>query len=266
MEQKTAASAADKQGPWKIGDFHKIGVQQTLVGELLCEEIRLSAGKDVLDVACGSGNTAIAAARRNCRVTGLDIVPALVQKARERAASEGFEITLQEGNAEELPFKDASFDVVLSTFGVMFAPDQERAASELVRVCKPGGTIALATWTPESLPGRMFAVSSKHLPPPPGKPPIRWGTVPGLCELFSDRVRRVTLYDHFTYQRERNVDDWITTMRTYFGPVSAAFSRLEGENRATYERDLRQTVSSFNRATDGTLCVAMSYVNVVVER
>ncbi len=266
MEKQTAPSGLDKQGPWKIGDFHKIGAQQTNVGEVLCDEIALSAGAQVLDVACGSGNTALAAARRNCRVTGIDIVPALVHKARERASSEGFEITFQEGNAEELPFEDASFDVVLSTFGVMFAPDQERAASELIRVCKPGGTIGLATWTPESMPGRMFATSLKYLPPPPGKPPIRWGTASGLRDLFSARVKNMTLHDHFTYHREPSVDAWITTMRTYFGPVSMAFSRLEGQQRTDYEQDLREAVSSYNRATDGTLRIAMSYVDVIIER
>lgn len=266
MQHQTTAAGTDKQGPWKVGDFHKIGAQQTLVGEALCELIRLGAGTEVLDVACGSGNTAIAAARRGGNVTGIDIVPALVQKARERARSEGFEIAFQEGNAEELPFPDSSFDVVLSTFGVMFAPDQERAAAELLRVCKRGGKIALATWTPESLPGRLFATTSKYLSPPPGKPPVRWGTVPGLCELFGTNVTRITLYDQFTYHRERSVDDWITLMRTYFGPVSLAFSRLESEQRAGYERDLREAVSSYNRATDGTLCAAMSYVSVIIDR
>src|SRR5579862_8218503 len=163
--------------PWKLGDFHVIGAQQVLVGEVLCDDADLGSGSRVLDVACGSGNTTLAAARRGALATGLDLVDALVERARMRTAAEGFDVEYVVGNAESLPFADASFDAVLSTFGVMFAPDQERAAAEMLRVCKPGGTIAMANWTAESLPGAMFALNARYVPRPPGtRSAIEWGT------------------------------------------------------------------------------------------
>jgi SAM-dependent methyltransferase len=256
------------ESPWAQGDFHVIGVGQLLVGELLCDDIDLTAGNAVLDIACGSGNTALAAARRGNDVTGLDLIEALVERARRRAEAEGFSIEFVTGNAEALPFADASFDVVLSTFGVMFAPNQQLAADEMLRVCKPGGIIGLATWTPESAPGAMFRLTSKYLPPRPGAtPPIAgWGNVPGLKKLFGDRIAGLRLVDHSVRQRFESVDAWIATFREYFGPVRQTFAALEGGQQAAYERDLRELIAGYNRATDGSLAVAMSYLNVIAEK
>ncbi|MDQ6824309.1 MAG: class I SAM-dependent methyltransferase [Candidatus Eremiobacteraeota bacterium] len=262
----TSRTSERPASPWSLGDFHVIGAGLLLVGERLCDDIDLCAGKSVLDVACGSGNTALAAARRGCSVTGLDLVDSLTERARLRSQAEGYSITYLVGNAEQLPFEDAAFDVVLSTFGVMFAPDQERAANELMRVCRPRGTIAMANWTPESLPGELFKVSSAYMPPPPGvKPAIEWGTVPGLQRLFGGRVSNMRLIDHSVRQRFVSIDAWVDTFRKYFGPVRNAFETLDAERRQTYEADLRKSVSKYNRATDGTLSVSMAYVNVSMQ-
>lgn len=251
--------------PWTLGDFHVIGAGQTLVGEVLCEDAGLGAGHRVLDVACGSGNTALAAARRGNTVTGLDLVDSLVERARIRAQAEGFKIDFQSGNCEQLPFEDATFDDVLSTFGVMFAPDQERAASELMRVCKPGGMIALSNWTPESLPGGMFALAAKHGPPRPAGSRLvtEWATVPGLHRLFP-HAREMRLIDRVTYMRYVSVEQMIAVFREYFGPAKMLFDSVAPEQRAVVETELRGLVLRYNRATDGTLSAASSYVNVLV--
>jgi ubiquinone/menaquinone biosynthesis C-methylase UbiE len=254
--------------PWKAGDFHVIGAEHIGVGETLCDDCHLGAGNTVLDVACGSGNTTLAAARRRNRVTGLDLVGGLVERAKARAAAEGFEIDFVTGTAEQLPFPDSSFDYVLSTFGVMFAPDQQRAADELLRVCKPGGTIALANWTLESLPGAMFRLSSQYMqsPPPGPHPPIEWGTVPGLQRLFGDRVHHMRLYDRVTRSRFASIDHWFSTFRDYFGPVYTLYHSLDETKREAYQREMCETALRYNRAADGTLVVAMSYVDVVMEK
>ena len=184
-----AAIKARQQQTWATGDFAVVGSLITIVSEQLCEAVDLRAGWVVLDVATGSGNTALAAARRFCEVTGVDFVPALLERGRERAAAERLPVTFLEGDAEALPFPDAAFDAVLSTFGVMFAPNQERAAAELLRVCRPGGKIGLANWTPDGLAAEHFRTVGRHVPPPPGlPPPTRWGTEAGLRELFGDRI------------------------------------------------------------------------------
>ena len=251
--------------PWTIGDFHVIGAGTTLVGETLCEDAGMPAGAGVLDVACGSGNTALAAARRGGKVTGLDLYDKLVERARLRAQAEGFEIDFRVGNCERLPFADAQYDYVLSTFGVMFAPDQQRAADELVRVCKPGGTIALSNWTLESLPGGMFALSATHGParPPGSHAPIEWGTVPGLKRLFGDR--NIRLLDRVIYVRFASVAQMIATFKEFFGPMKMLFAGLAPERHAAVEQELAELIARYNRATDGTLCAAMTYVNVIVK-
>ena len=250
---------------WKLGDFHVIGASQVIVGEMLCDDADLTAGNRVLDVACGSGNTALAAARRGNRVAGLDLVDALVDRAKSRTAAEGFGIDYYVGNAQELPFEDAEFDVVLSTFGAMFAPDQERTADEMLRVCKRGGTIGMANWTPESLPGALFSISAKYAGASPGaRSPIEWGSVTGLQRLFGGKVRSIRLVDRCIRHRFVSTDEWVETFRTYFGPVENVFDILDDGRAAEYEKELRQAVERYNRATDGTLAAAMSYVNVVI--
>jgi SAM-dependent methyltransferase len=253
--------------PWALGDFHVIGAANTLVGELLCEDCSLGASHRVLDVACGSGNTALAAARRGNTVTGMDLVDKLIERARIRAKAEGFDIDFQTGNCEQLPFADGSFDYVFSTFGVMFAPDQERAANELLRVCKPGGTIGLANWTVESLPGAMFALSSKYAPPPAGmRAPIEWGTVPGLQRLFGDRVVQTRVVDRCVYARFAGAADWLATFKRYFGPIVMLFERVPPEQHPAVEEELRQIALRYNRAVDGTLTAAMTYINVIMTK
>lgn len=255
-----------KASPWKLGDFHVIGAAQTVAGEWLCDDLNLTAGHRVLDVACGSGNTALAAARKSNQVTGLDLVEALVERAKARTEVEGFEVEYVTGDAEDLPFDDGAFDVVLSTFGVMFAPNQENAASELVRVCKPGGRIGLANWTPESLPGAMFRITAQYVPPSAGThPAIEWGTVPGLQRLFGGRVRSIELIDRTIRHNFVSFDHWLATFRTYFGPVKNVFDSVDEQNAQAFEAELRENVMRYNRATDGTLSVAMSYVNVLIE-
>lgn len=261
------SSTTVQPSPWKTGDFHIIGREQTIVGEYLCEDSDLGAGHTVLDVACGSGNTALAAARRRNTVSGIDLAANLIERAKLRAAAEGFEIDFRTGTADELPYPDASFDFVLSTFGVMFAPDQQRAADEMLRVCKPGGIIAMANWVPESLPGAMFRESMKYMPsPPPGPPPIEWGMPAGLNRLFGSRVRRARLFDRCVRTRFVSFDAWFQEFTTYFGPVSMLYGALDESKRKTFEEEMRTIVMRYNRATDGTLSAAMSYVNVVMEK
>jgi ubiquinone/menaquinone biosynthesis C-methylase UbiE len=262
-----AAVKGRQQQMWSAGDFSKVATPIVIVGERLCEAVDLSAGQRVLDVACGSGNTAIAAARRNCDVTGVDYVPALLARARERAAVEGLEIEFQEGDAEQLPVPDASFDVVLSTFGVMFAPDQQQAAAELLRVCKPGGRIGLANWTPEGRVGDMFRLTAKYVPPPPGlAPPVRWGTEQGLRDLFGTGISDLRITPQTFVMRSASADEWITFFRTYFGPIVTAFAALDEAGQQAFTSETRALLERHNHATDGTLKLASEYVEVVATR
>lgn len=258
-------TTAQGPSPWTLGDFHVIGAPATIVGEYLCDDCSIGAGHRVLDVACGSGNTALSAARRGAAVTGLDLVDKLIDRARIRAQAEGFRIEFQTGNAEALPYEDDSFDDVLSTFGVMFAPNQEKAADELLRVCRRGGTIGLANWTLESLPGALFALASKHAAPPPGtRPAIEWGTVSGLQRLFSNRVEHVRLIDHCFQARYASADHWLATFKEYFGPMRMLYERVPAEQHAAVDDEVRSLILRYNRATDGTLSVAMSYINAIL--
>jgi len=217
-----------QQATWAAGDFGVVATNATLVGELLCEALDVRAGQKVLDVATGSGNTALSAARRSCDVVGIDYVPALLERARERAAAERLQLSFQEGDAENIPLPDASFDVVTSTFGAMFAPDQERAASELLRVCRPGGKIGMANWTPDGWTGAMFRATTQHVPPPAGiKPPTLWGTEERLRELFSDGISSLQATRRSNVFRYRSAEHWLDTFRTYFGPTIKAFEALD---------------------------------------
>jgi ubiquinone/menaquinone biosynthesis C-methylase UbiE len=261
------AIKARQQATWASGDFSVIGTTLQIVGETLCEAVDLPAGSKVLDVACGNGNAALAAARRFCRVTGLDYVPALLERARERAAGDRLPLDLVLGDAEALPFAEASFDAVLSTFGVMFAPDQERAASELCRVVRAGGTIALANWTPEGFIGRMLATVGKHVPPPAGvASPIYWGTEARLGELFPNvgslRARR----REFVFRYE-SAQHFIDRFRAYYGPTHQAFAKLDMARQALLSADLAELVARFGRVgTSGAVAIPAEYLEVVIER
>jgi ubiquinone/menaquinone biosynthesis C-methylase UbiE len=261
------AVKAKQQATWSSGDYAVIGTTLQIVGETLCEAADVSAGERVLDVACGNGNAALAAARRYAAVTGLDYVPALLERARARAAADGLALEVREGDAEAMPFADASFDVVLSTFGVMFAPDQARAARELARVCRPGGRIALASWTPDGFVGRIFKIVGRHVPPPPGvRPPAEWGTEPRLSELFDGAATRVrTLEKHYTF-RYRSPAHFVDVFRAWYGPIHRAFASLPPERAAALEADLTEALAAGNVAGDGTLAAPAAYLEAVISR
>jgi len=222
----------------------------------------------VLDVACGSGNAALAASRRFADVVGVDYVPELLAHGRERAAAEGLEVEFVEGDAQALPFGDASFDVVLSTFGAMFAPDQERTAAELMRVCRPQGRIGMANWTPDGLiGGGMFATIARHAPPPPGvKPPSLWGTEERLRELFADGISELRIEPQTITFRARSPEHWLAFFREYFGPMIMAFERVGEEGAPALENDLLEVMRTHNRAGDKALVAPAEYVEVVATR
>jgi SAM-dependent methyltransferase len=260
------ALKARQQGAWASGDYAVIGTTLQIVGESLCEALDLRAGQTVLDVAAGNGNATLAAARRWCEVTSTDYVPALLERGRARAAAEGLTVSFETADAEALPFAEGQFDVVLSTFGVMFTPNQERAAGELLRVCKPGGKIGLANWTPDGFIGQLFKIIGKHLPPAAGvRSPSLWGTGERLEELFAAGGTVLATPKSFVF-RYRSPAHWLEVFRTWYGPVNKAFGALPEEQRATLENDLLGLIRQFNRSGDQTMVVASEYLEVVVTR
>lgn len=256
-----------QQQTWASGDYSVVGSTLVIIGEQLCEAVRLRAGQKVLDVATGNGNAALSAARRFCEVTGIDYVPALLERGRARAAADGLAVTFADGDAEAIPFPDASFDAVLSTVGSMFAPDQEKAAGELLRICRPGGKIGMANWTPGGFIGQMFRVTSQYAPPPPGlKPPVLWGTEERLRELFGDGVASVQAQPRNFVFRYRSFDHWLEVFRGYYGPMLKAFQSLDTDRQDAYAADLRSLVAQFNRSGDETMEVPSEYLEVVAIR
>ena len=262
-----AAVKMRQQAAWSSGDYAVVGTTLQIVGEQLCEAADLRAGERVLDVAAGNGNAALAAARRWADVTASDYVPALLARAGERAAAERLDIAFQEADAEALPFADGRFDLVLSTFGVMFTPDQERAAAELVRVCRPGGRIALANWTPEGFIGQLFRTVGAHVPPPAGlRSPAQWGTRARLAELFEPHASSLRSAPREFVFRYRSPTHWLDIFRSYYGPVLKAFAALEPTARTALEQALLDLVARCNRAHDGTMVVPSEYLEVVITR
>jgi ubiquinone/menaquinone biosynthesis C-methylase UbiE len=260
-----AAIKQRQQATWAAGDYAVIGTTLQIVGERLCEAVDLRAGEKVLDVAAGNGNASLAAGRRFADVTATDYVGALLDRARERADAERLPIRFQEADAEALPFGDESFDVVLSTFGVMFTPDQDKAARELVRVCRKGGRIGLANWTPDGLIGQLFKTIGRYVPPPAGlKPPGLWGTQARLEELFSGNAVSVTP-QIFTF-RYKSPEHWLDMFRTYYGPTQRAFAALDAEHAASLQSDILELLARFNRGGSGTLIMPGEYLEVVVTR
>ena len=243
------------------------GTALNIMGELLCEAADLRPGERVLDVATGSGNAALAAARRYCEVTGADYVPALLEKGRERAAVEGLPVDFREGDAEELPFPDSSYDVVLSCVGAMFAPDQEKVAAELIRVCRPGGRICLANWVPGSFAGELGSLFGSYLPKVPGLlPPTLWGTEERLQELLGEATESVEISPcTFTF-RYPSVEFYLEVLRDYLGPTRETFRALGPEEQESLTRDVVDLVGRFNRSGDGTMIVPSDYVEVVAIR
>lgn len=262
-----AAIKQRQQLAWASGDFAMVGATLPIVSELLCEAVDLRAGQRVLDVATGSGNTAIAAARRWCDVTGVDYVPALLERGRERARVERLDVTFKDGDAEAIPFPDASFDVVLSTFGSMFAPDQEKAAGELLRVCQSGGRIGMANWTPDSFIGEMFRVNSRFVPPPAGlQPPLLWGTEDRLRALFGEHISDLQTVRRDFVWRHRSADHWIEFFRSYYGPTQKTFDALDAARQEEYANELRDLIRRHNRSGDATMVVPSAYLEVVVTK
>jgi SAM-dependent methyltransferase len=255
---------------WASGDFARIGARTVLVGEVLCRSLDIHPGERVLDVAAGSGNTAISAARRGAHVTASDFVGSLLEAARARAEIEVLPLATTVADAQELPFEDASFDVVLSTFGAMFAPDQQRTADELVRVCRPGGRIGMANWTPGGLIGGYMAVSNRHVPPPPAaaglRRPIEWGTEQRLRELFGERVSEVRTARRSIDLCADSAAEFVEFNRTWLGPTRAAFAQLDEDGQARLAADLAAELEPFNRATDGTLVAEAEYLEIIAER
>jgi len=262
-----AAIKAKQRQTWATGDYAVIGTTILYMAETLCEAMDLRAGQRVLDVAGGSGNAALAAARRLCEVTCTDYVPELLERGRERAAAERLPITFEVADAEALPYPDASFDVVVSTVGVMFAPDQERAAAELLRVCRSGGKIGLTNWTPDGFLGELFRIVGTYAPPPAGvRPAALWGSEQRLRELFGDGVVSLVAPRRIFVFRARSADHWIGMFREYYGPVNKAFAAQNAAGQAALAADLHDLLRRHNRATDGTIAAPADYVEVIAIR
>jgi ubiquinone/menaquinone biosynthesis C-methylase UbiE len=254
-----------QQATWATGDYSIIGTTLQLVGERLCEAVDLRSGERVLDVAAGNGNATLAAARRFGEVTSTDYVGDLLERGKQRAAAERLTIKFQEADAEALPFADASFDVVLSTFGVMFTANQEKAASELSRVCRRGGRIGLANWTPDGFIGQLFKTMGKHVPPPAGvKSPALWGTEARLAELFpGHHVAATRQIFNFRY---RSAEHWLEIFKTFYGPTNRAFAALDAGKQAALQADLMELLNRLNRAGKDALIVPSEYLEVVVTK
>jgi SAM-dependent methyltransferase len=258
------ALKARQHGAWSSGDYAIVGTTLQIVGEELCEALDLRSGQKVLDVAAGNGNVSLAAARRWCDVVSTDYVPSLLERGRTRAAAEGLPVEFKPADAEALGFADASFDVVVSTFGVMFTPNQDKAAAELLRVCRSGGKIGLANWTPDGFIGQLFKTLGKYLPPPAGtRSPALWGTRPRLNELFAPAALIKAEPRHFNF-RYRSPGHFVEVFRTYYGPTLKAFAALDEGNRTALTDDLLTLIGSMNRAKDGTMVVPSEYLEVVV--
>jgi SAM-dependent methyltransferase len=254
-----------QHGAWSSGDYAVVGTTLQIVGEQLCEALDLHSGQNVLDVAAGNGNVTLAAARRWCDVVSTDYVPSLLERGRLRAAAEGLSVEFREADAEALGFADASFDVVVSTFGVMFTPNQDKAAAELLRVCRSGGKIGLANWTPEGFIGQIFKTLGKYLPPPEGaKSPALWGTPARIAEMFEgSSVSIKTGRRDFAF-RYRSPEHFLDIFKSYYGPMLKAFAALDDAHQQNLRNDIMALIGKLNRADDGTMVVPSEYLEVVI--
>ncbi|MBR1091084.1 class I SAM-dependent methyltransferase [Bradyrhizobium manausense] len=256
-----------QQAAWSSGDYAVIGTTLQIVGEQLAESMDLRAGDKVLDVAAGNGNVTLAAARRWCEVTCTDYVEALLGRARARATAEGLEVRFEVADAENLPFADGAFDAVVSTFGGMFSPNQDRTAAQMVRVTRPGGKIGLANWTPEGFIGQLFKTIGKHLPPPQGvKSPAVWGTRSFLDASFGDSASAIaTTPRHFVF-RYRSAEHFLDVFRTFYGPVLKAFEALEGRDQKALSHDILELVGRLNVSGDRSMVVPSEYLEVIITK
>ncbi|HTS20356.1 MAG TPA: class I SAM-dependent methyltransferase [Casimicrobiaceae bacterium] len=262
-----AAIKTKQQATWSSGDYAVIGTTLQIVGESLAEAADVRAGERVLDVAAGNGNATLAAARRFARVTSTDYVAGLLDKGRARAAAEGFEVRFEVADLENLPYQAASFDVVLSTFGAMFAPDHARSAREMLRVLRDGGRIGLASWTPEGFIGQLFKLIGAHVPPPPGvKSPALWGTEPHIVTLFGSQAGDIRcVRKHFNF-RYRSSVHWLQIFRDFYGPMHKAFAALDPAGQAALERDVVALLEGLNVAGSASLVVPGEYLEVVISK
>jgi SAM-dependent methyltransferase len=253
---------------WMSGDFGVIAQYTTKAAEKFVSHLPIQRGWRVLDVACGTGNTAIPEARAGATVTGVDIASNLLAQAQERAAKEGLAITFAEGDAERLQYPDASFDAVVTMFGAMFAPRPELVAAEMLRVCRPGGLIAMANWTPSGFVGKMFGATAKHAPPPAGLPvPVLWGDEAVVRQRFGGAVKSVTCAkDTAVFHYPFPPREVLNIFRQYFGPTQAAFSRLDAQGQAALTADLLQLWETNNTAGDGTTLIPAEYLEIQVIR
>jgi ubiquinone/menaquinone biosynthesis C-methylase UbiE len=255
------------QAVWSAGDFNVIATPTMGAAEMLVGAVDPRAGDRVLDVACGSGNAALVAARRHCEVSGIDYVPALIERARLRAAAEGHAVDFRVADAQALPFPDGHFDAMLSVFGVMFAPDQERAAAELVRVCRPGGTIGIAAWMPEGYGGDFFRALAAFVPPPPGtRPGVRWGTEEGLRELFGSGIGELRTERRTVVQHYRSVGHAMEVFRAYFGPAATAFEAVEPSRAPELQAALEAVFTRYDDGVAGSCALRCEYLQALATR
>ena len=256
-----------QQAAWSSGDYAVVGATLQIVGEQLAEAMDLRAGAKVLDIAAGNGNFTLAAAHRWCNVTSTDYVEALLNRGRLRAEAEGLKVTFQKADAEELPFGDGAFDAVASTFGAMFSPDQGRTASEMLRVCRSGGRIGLANWTPDGFIGQMFKTIGKHLPPPAGlKSPALWGTAEWMEKAFGAESSALKAEPRNFVFRYRSPQHFLDVFRDYYGPMLKAFEALNAAGRKALSQDIIELIGRFNTSSDGTVVVPGEYLEVVVTK
>jgi SAM-dependent methyltransferase len=261
------ALKARQHGAWSSGDYAIVGTTLQIVGEELCEAVDIRAGQKVLDVAAGNGNATLAAARRWCQVTSTDYVPALLDRGRMRASADGLAVEFKTADAEDLPFDDGAFDAVISTFGVMFTPNQDRAASELLRVCRSGGKIGLANWTPEGFIGQLFKTLGKYLPPPAGaKSPALWGTKARLDDMFAGSASDIKISRRDFVFRYRSPEHFLDVFKTYYGPVLKAFAALDTASQDGLQRDVLALIATMNRSGDATMVLPSEYLEVVVTK
>jgi ubiquinone/menaquinone biosynthesis C-methylase UbiE len=270
--QQAAAASPDlvaiksrQQAAWSSGNYAVVGTTLQIVGEELCEALDLRAGRKVLDVAAGNGMASLAAARRWCDVVSTDYVANLLETGRARALAEGLPIEFKEADAENLPFSDGSFDTVISTFGVMFTPNQDKAAAELLRVCKSGGQIGLTNWTPDGFIGQLFRTLGKYLPPPAAaKSPALWGTRARLTEMFASGTSWIKTEPRIFNFRYRSPTHFVEVFKTFYGPVLKAFAALDTVHQTRLEKDIYDLIARMNKAEDGTMVVPSEYLEVVM--
>ena len=261
------AIKAKQNAAWASGDYARIGVTLQIVGESLAETMDLRPGASVLDVAAGNGNATLAFARRMCTVTSTDYVDTLLARGRARAEAEGLDVTYEIADAEQLPFNDSTFDGVVSTFGVMFSPNQDKAASELLRVCRPNGKIGLANWTPAGFIGEVFKTLGKHIAPPIGvSSPARWGTESWIAQTFGPQARAIAVENKAFVFRYPSPERFMDVFRAFYGPIHKAFLALDTNGQAALAGDLIDTIARFNTATDGSMRVPSDYAEVIIAK